>query len=160
MAGRNASLRQIFKDMNEMRKLARAEGWKSVAHRVYQHNEFLYGEYKGCDGMGNKYYENADAQEGRQRFVVHADFNDHNANSVPAEWHSWLHYMEDTTPHERPPYIPAYKLPHQPSTLSKQGARPNYIAPGSWAHFNKEKKPQFGLVAKYKPWEQPGAGKH
>ena len=52
----------------------------------------------GADMFGNQYYEARKARNGKptKRYVI---FNGTvEASKVPADWHGWLHYTEDTPP--------------------------------------------------------------
>ncbi|PKI39486.1 probable NADH dehydrogenase [ubiquinone] 1 alpha subcomplex subunit 12 isoform X1 [Punica granatum] len=51
----------------------------------------------GVDKVGNKYYENMNAQHGRHRWVEYAEKGHYNASQVPPEWHGWLHNITDHT---------------------------------------------------------------
>lgn len=56
---------------------------------------WLHGRLVGRDGNGNAYYEDRRAREAapKRRWVDYAGAVE--ASSVPAEWHSWLHYTTD-----------------------------------------------------------------
>lgn len=59
------------------------------------------GELVGVDQNGNKYFEKKDAQVGRNRWVVYAKADDWRAqdpSAIPAEWHAWLHAIDDRNP--------------------------------------------------------------
>ncbi len=52
----------------------------------------------GEDEFGNSYYEKKAAKNARRpkRFVIYSGSVE--ATKVPADWHGWLHYTEDTPP--------------------------------------------------------------
>lgn len=59
------------------------------------------GELKGVDCNGNQYWEDLEAVTGRNRYVVYSgDRRKIEASTIPAEWHSWIHGMQDSTPVE------------------------------------------------------------
>lgn len=54
----------------------------------------------GTDAHGNRYYESRKTNRvgTHKRFVVYEGQVE--ASKVPADWHGWLHYTEDTPPPE------------------------------------------------------------
>ena len=119
--------------------------------KVHQH---LYdSELVGEDANGNKYYEiKKGVQYGRHRYVVYKDAHiDYSPATVPAEWHGWLHSMND-----EPPTRVQYLEPSYSGDLAK--APPAYVPgvhqpKGSLAH---------GHVRnwkKYEAWDHAQAGK-
>lgn len=90
------------------------------------------GKLVGSDHLGNHYYERTeDTQYGRHRWVVYKDKRavHYNASSVPAEWHGWLHYINDEPPTLVAPHYPVFHVPHTPSkTMSDE----RYLPKGSW----------------------------
>lgn len=75
---------------------------------------YFNGLAVGTDGLGNKYFQERRLRAGhlrRRRWVMYAGAKD--ASTVPAEWHSWLHYTTDEPLPEtarRP-----WQKPHQPN---------------------------------------------
>ncbi len=61
-----------------------------IGTRLYT---FFRGEKVGEDTYGNTYFQKAG---GAKRWVVYKGLNE--ASKVPAEWHGWLHYTENTVP--------------------------------------------------------------
>ena len=57
----------------------------------------------GTDAKGNRYYEDVNALHRRTRWVDYADYDNADSTTVPAEWHSWLHFFHDATPEKVPP---------------------------------------------------------
>jgi NADH:ubiquinone oxidoreductase subunit len=57
------------------------------------------GTYMGCDGAGNRYYENrVDYVFGQHRWVEPGDIHNFDSTSVPPEWHGWMSSMHDAAP--------------------------------------------------------------
>jgi len=109
-------------------------------------NELRFGELKGVDQFGNKYYESSRSIPGRHRWVVSGNNRDFNASNVPAEWHSWLHYTSDMPVSGSEQII--YKLKHQPTVTSKLGANANYMPPLHWINGSKSEP----KTANYESW--------
>jgi len=59
---------------------------------------FLYtlirGKFVGKDEFGNKYYSNKDGK----RWVIYKNRID--SSKIPAEWHSWIHFLIRNKPDE------------------------------------------------------------
>jgi NADH:ubiquinone oxidoreductase subunit len=83
---------------------------------------WLHGRPVGRDGVGNAYYEDKRAKAGERvrRWVIFAGVAE--ASTVPAEWHSWLHYTTDTAlPEQHRPW----QKPHLPNlTGTAESYRP------------------------------------
>jgi len=105
-------------------------GVLNTIRQVRLANELRFGELKGTDQFGNKYYESATSIPGRHRWVVSGNNRDFNASNVPAEWHSWLHYTTDAPVAGSEKII--YKLKHQPTVTSNLGSNANYLPPHHW----------------------------
>lgn len=86
----------------------------------------FFGKLIGNDSFGNKYYERKGKRYGHdQRWVTYRGAVD--PSKVPAEWHGWLHHVDDCPPTD------AYKKyswqkPHQQNLTGTGGA---YYPPGS-----------------------------
>ena len=53
----------------------------------------------GCDGAGNRYYENrVDYPFGQHRWVEPGDIHNFDSASIPPEWHGWMTSMNDAPP--------------------------------------------------------------
>lgn len=83
------------------------------------------GRLVGRDSVGNAYYEDKRARPGTRprRWVMFGGVAE--ASTVPAEWHTWLHYTTDTV-------LPdagrrAWQKPHQPNLT---GSAETYRPPG------------------------------
>ena len=60
----------------------------------------------GCDGAGNRYYENrVDYPFGQHRWVEPGDIHNFDSASVPPEWHGWMTSMNDAPPAAEEDYI-------------------------------------------------------
>ena len=119
------------------------------------HQRLYDSELVGEDGNGNKYYEiKKGVQYGRHRYVVYRDAHiDYSPATVPAEWHGWLHSMND-----EPPTQVQYLEPSYAGDLAK---RPPAYAGGSPAVHQpkgslKHAKPRNWK--KYEAWDHSQAG--
>jgi len=113
-------------------------------YQIWRHNNDNYhgfGELKGVDQLGNKYYENLETTPGKTRYVIYGDRSwwfAANAQNVPPEWHGWLHHTVKETPYEENSgmQIPVkFQVSHQlPNSnyLSKIGSNANYLPPGHY----------------------------
>jgi len=84
-------------------KLARAvkeRGWGGVLEQLYTIGDLKFGELKGVDQFGNKYYEDLDLPFGQHRWVEYANIHNPDASSITPEWHGWMHHTFDETPDE------------------------------------------------------------
>ena len=85
----------------------------------------LNGRVVGRDAIGNTYYEDRRPRDGEHRRRWVDDKGEPEASSVPAEWHSWLHYTTDA------PLAEAGKRPWQKPHEANQTATPgSYRPPG------------------------------
>ena len=67
---------------------------------------FKFGTYMGCDGAGNRYYENrVDYPFGQHRWVEPGDINNFDSASIPPEWQGWMTSMNDATPTTEDSYL-------------------------------------------------------
>jgi NADH:ubiquinone oxidoreductase subunit len=60
--------------------------------------EAKVGALVGVDQLGNHFYEDTEAQFGRNRWVEYAGlpwWADVEATAIGADWHGWLHQMTD-----------------------------------------------------------------
>ncbi len=69
----------------------------------------------GADEFGNRYYQARSAAAGKKprRFVVYKGQPE--ASKVPADWHGWLHYTEDSPPPEQGYARHSWEKPHLPN---------------------------------------------
>ena len=54
----------------------------------------VFGKFVGKDEFENKYYTNSSGK----RWVIYNDIVE--SSKIPAEWHSWIHFMNDKLPIE------------------------------------------------------------
>lgn len=71
-------------------------GLQRTVIQAYTMGNIKFGECVGEDVNGNRYYENLDYPYGQHRWVEYKDIHNHEASSVPPEWHGWLSHMQDT----------------------------------------------------------------
>ena len=85
----------------------------------------LNGNLVGTDALGNSYYEQRTIRpNGRaRRWVMYK--GEAEASAVPAEWHSWLHYMTD-----RPIQESARRTWNKPHQANPTGTPASYRPPG------------------------------
>lgn len=82
-------------------KLARAlreRGWKGTLTQLYTIGDLKFGQLKGTDQYGNKYYEDLDLPYGQHRWVEYANIHDPDSAMIQPEWHGWMHHTFDETP--------------------------------------------------------------
>ena len=85
----------------------------------------LRGHLVGTDAAGNAYYQERTVRPNgrRRRWVVYKGAVE--ASSVPAEWHSWLHYTTD-----RPIESSARRAWSKPHIANATGTDAGYRPPG------------------------------
>jgi NADH:ubiquinone oxidoreductase subunit len=109
------------------------------------------GELVGVDPNGNKYFEKKDAQVGRNRWVVYAkadDWRTQDPSAIPAEWHAWLHAIDDRNPSNADFVKPVYAIQAKAHpTMSSN----RYVPKGSWENPNRRN------WRKYESWIPPPA---
>ena len=75
-------------------------GWDGVLMQLYTIGDLKFGELKGTDEYGNKYYENLDLPYGQHRWVEYANVHNPDASAITPAWHGWMHHTYDETPDE------------------------------------------------------------
>ena len=75
-------------------------GLRGTLQQMYLIGDLKFGELKGTDRFGNKYYEDLDQPYGQHRWVEYADIHNPDAAMIQPEWHGWMHHMFDETPAE------------------------------------------------------------
>lgn len=67
----------------------------------------------GEDEFGNRYYEDRkpDHLGHKKRWVKYKGIPE--ASKIPADWHSWMHYVQDDLPKVHKKYY--WEKPHQPN---------------------------------------------
>jgi len=89
--------------ITKMVKQVKLRGWKGTMEQLYTIGDIKFGELKGTDGHGNKYYEDLELPYGQHRWVEYADTHNPDATMIQPEWHGWMHHMFDETPAEVDP---------------------------------------------------------
>lgn len=82
------------------------------------------GKLVGTDKFGNQYWENKDAAQLRDRWVVFAQ-KDPDPTTVPGEWHQWLHHVGDAPPAVVEAERKFFQTPHTPNATGQV-----FTAPG------------------------------
>ncbi len=96
------SVPNVFLDILRSGK---TRGWKHTVMQLYTFGDIRFGELKGTDRFGNKYYEDLSAPWGQHRYVEYADIDNFDATMIQPEWHGWMHHTFDEPPqsHTFPP---------------------------------------------------------
>eukprot|EP00903_Cladosiphon_okamuranus_P012006 g11273.t1 len=128
-------------------------GWRATLTKMYMVGDVKFGEFKGEDAHGNKYYENKEYPYGQHRWVEYADIHNYDSSSVTAAWHPWLHHMSDHTPSA------AAQLPEmKPIEIAVGQHTPNkddFLAPGRVDDVNRSTwRPRGAGVGNI--WQKPG----
>ncbi|GAB5036121.1 nadh dehydrogenase ubiquinone 1 alpha subcomplex subunit 12 [Nannochloropsis oceanica] len=79
-------------------KAYRLYGWRETLSKMYSMGEVKFGELKGEDVNGNKYFENLEYPFGQHRWVEYKDIHNYEPSSIAPEWHGWIHHMTDEVP--------------------------------------------------------------
>ena len=69
-------------------KLARAvreRGWKGAMQQLYLIGDLKFGQFKGQDDFGNKYFENLELPYGQHRWVEYSNIHNYDASMIPPE---------------------------------------------------------------------------
>lgn len=72
--------------------------------QLYTIGDLKFGELKGVDKFGNKYYEDVELPYGQHRWVEYADIHNFDATMIQPEWHGWMHHMYDEVPASAPEF--------------------------------------------------------
>jgi len=81
----------------------RERGWKGTFDQLALIGDVKFGDLKGTDKFGNKYYENIDDYPfGQHRWVEYANASNYDASMIQPEWHGWMHHVYDETPNDKP----------------------------------------------------------
>eukprot|EP00455_Lapot_gusevi_P023875 TRINITY_DN247_c0_g1_i1.p1 TRINITY_DN247_c0_g1~~TRINITY_DN247_c0_g1_i1.p1 ORF type:complete len:164 (+),score=29.44 TRINITY_DN247_c0_g1_i1:68-559(+) len=124
----------------------RANGTKTTLKRLFQFGDPKYGYLRGVDRWGNEYYEHPEQMFGRERWVILQSGTRWDASEIPAEWHAWMHRMNDSLPSENPPELPIFHLAVRRNPTGTNGA---HTPPGS---FLNRSPPPLALTKKYESW--------
>ena len=85
---------------SKLMKQVKARGWKGVLTQLYVIGDIKFGDLKGTDEFGNKYYEDKDLPFGQHRWVEYADIHNPDGAQVHPTWHGWMSHVFDETPDE------------------------------------------------------------
>lgn len=133
----NALTKYIAKGLGKQSvgEALKAGGWKvlidgNLGETLIRHPGKDGADLVGVDEFGNKYFEKADAQVGRNRWVVYAkadNFKTQDASAVPAEWHGWLHFISDVNPSNHTFEKPIYAVQ---AKANMSGTSSRYVPKG------------------------------
>jgi NADH:ubiquinone oxidoreductase subunit len=108
----------------------------------------MRGELVGTDAQGNRYFQDKRVAAGprRKRWVMYN--GEPEASRVPADWHGWLHYTNDTPPPQGGFPRKPWQKDHLPNLSGTEQA---YHPPGSTLTESRDTKPK----PPYEAW-RPG----
>ena len=97
----------------------------------------LTGKLAGIDSFGNKYYYNSKGK----RWVIYKNIVE--SSKIPAEWHSWIHFIKLNKPSQHIEKF-SWQKPHEENlTGTKKAHKPD----GSLKHDSKKD------MKKYETWK-------
>lgn len=111
------------------------------------------GTLVGTDKFGNQYWEDKNAAQLRDRWVVFAQ-KEPDPTTVPGEWHQWLHHVGDAPPAVVEAERKFFQTPHAPNATGSV-----YTAPGQQAYtphnflFNKGYGQNYTNAPLIEPWQ-------
>ena len=70
---------KLFRQIN-------ARGVKGTIIQLYTVGDLKFGELKGTDRFGNKYYEDLDLPFGQHRWVEYSNIHNYDATMIQPEW--------------------------------------------------------------------------
>lgn len=111
---------------------------------------FLHGKLIGKDVFGNRYYEargNWKQGNKKKRWVIYNGKAE--PSKVPAEWHGWLHYTNDTVPDSTKAKRYRWQKPHLPNLT---GTKHRYLPEGHILNGGVRAK----SAADYEAWNPEG----
>ena len=85
----------------------------------------------------------------RKRWVMYADTFDYTPSHIPPEWHGWLNYINDYTPHNYDFPKPIFLAPPE---RTKTGTPQAYQPKGTWTQLDRKRN-----WTKYQAWRPPSA---
>jgi NADH:ubiquinone oxidoreductase subunit len=91
----------LFGPITKTIRAVKERGWKGLAIQLYLISDIKFGELKGTDKFGNKYYEDLDLPYGQHRWVEYSNIHNYDATMIQPEWHGWMHHVFDETPDEQ-----------------------------------------------------------
>ena len=101
----------VLAPINKLLRAVNERGWKGVITQLYLIGDLKFGDLKGTDKHGNKYYENLDLPFGQHRWIEYSNIHNYDASMIPPEWHGWMHHVYDEVPSD-------YKTPEFYKTTS------------------------------------------
>jgi len=119
-------------------------GGNTWSNRLYT---ALRGSYVGTDAMGNRYYQQSKGVGPLgvpRRWVIYKSMAE--GSLIPPEWHSWMHYVDDTPPTQEAYKAKPWQKPHRPNMT---GTREAYRPQGSIIGQGKRPK----ATGDYTPWQ-------
>lgn len=90
----------LLAPFTKLSKSVAERGWNGTMTQLYTIGDIKFGELKGTDQWGNKYYEDLTQPFGQHRWIEYADIHNPDAAMIQPEWHGWMHHMFDETPEE------------------------------------------------------------
>ena len=90
----------LLAPFTKLSKSVAERGWNGTWTQLYTIGDIKFGELKGTDQWGNKYYEDLSQPFGQHRWIEYADIHNPDAAMIQPEWHGWMHHMFDETPEE------------------------------------------------------------
>jgi NADH:ubiquinone oxidoreductase subunit len=86
--------------LSKLGRSLQERGLKGMIIQLYTIGDLKYGELKGTDKFGNRYYEDLELPFGQHRWVEYNDIHNFDASMIQPEWHGWIHHVFDETPNE------------------------------------------------------------
>jgi len=77
---------------------AKTRGWSHTLMQLYTFGDIRWGNLKGTDKFGNKFYEDPNAPWGQHRYVEYADIHNYDPTMIQPDWHGWMHHVFDEVP--------------------------------------------------------------
>lgn len=114
----------------------------TIGTRIYT---WLKGELVGQDAYGNRYYQERGTKgKTGKRWVLYKGMPE--PTKVPAEWHSWLHYIADSP--EQVAQYPSYEW-EKPHKANMSGTEAAYVPPG---HIKRGGR-RYDTESDYQSWQ-------
>ncbi len=111
------------------------------------------GTLVGTDKFGNAYYENKQAVQLRDRWVVYAEQKQPDATTVPGEWHQWLHHVGDAPPPAVAAERKFFQTPHSPNTTGTVYTTPSATYTPHNFLLNKKHGANYTAAPLIEPWQ-------
>ncbi|KAH8118485.1 NDUFA12-domain-containing protein [Phellopilus nigrolimitatus] len=117
--------------IRNIRRTGIKEWWRAMQYI----GDAKSGRLAGTDQLGNRYFENLNAEEevpGRHRWVDYAQ-HDFNGSQIPSEWHSWITHIRKDPPPQDPVMVkstPPWKAPYIENLTGTRGSYRSYNTAG------------------------------